>query len=66
MNLRQNLVNLIEQLSDEQLAFLMPLVLSMHDKKNEFSSESSQAYQDWLSPENDIYDEIFVDELATR
>jgi hypothetical protein len=66
MNLRQDLVHLIEQLSDEQVAFLMPLVLSVHDKQFECSSESSQAYQDWLSPENDIYDEIFADELAAR
>jgi hypothetical protein len=26
----------------------------------------SQAYKDWLSAENDIYDEIFTDELSTR
>jgi hypothetical protein len=65
MDLRQDLTTLIEQLTDEQIAILLPLVQSVKDKQA-FSSESSQAYQDWLSSENDIYDEIFADEMAAR
>jgi cytoplasmic iron level regulating protein YaaA (DUF328/UPF0246 family) len=65
MNIRQEILNTIEQLSDEQLAELLPLVLAMKTGKHEaFSSESSQTYQTWLSAENDIYDQIFADELA--
>ena len=35
-------------------------------EKYQFSSESSTAYQNWAGNENDIYDEVFADELATR
>jgi len=67
MTLREDLLNLIKTLSDEQLAILMPLVLSIRGKEPEaFSSETSQAYQDWISTENDIYDKIFTNDLATR
>jgi hypothetical protein len=65
MSLRQDITALIEQLTDEQVAILLPLVQSMKDKP-EFSNESSQSYQDWLSSENDIYDETFADEMAAR
>ena len=42
--------------------------LSLKEKHRleRFSSESSKAYQDWAGTENDIYDEDFADELATR
>jgi cytoplasmic iron level regulating protein YaaA (DUF328/UPF0246 family) len=68
MQLRQDLLNLIEQLSDEQLALLMPLVLALRDRHQigQVSSEASGAYQAWVGAENDVYDELFVDELATR
>jgi hypothetical protein len=65
MSLRQDLLNLIETLSDEQLSVLMPIAMSLRSKPLEDSSiETSQAYQEWLSTENDIYDEVFSDELA--
>ncbi len=63
-NIRQKILSLIEQLSDEQLAVLLPLILSMQD--NQVTNETSQAYQDWVGAENDIYDEIFADDLAAR
>jgi hypothetical protein len=67
MNLRQDVLSLIEQMSDEQLKLLLPLILSVRDRDIEtVSSEASAAYQDWVGAENDIYDEIFADELATR
>ncbi len=66
-NIRQEILSLIGQLSDEQLAVLLPLILSMGDNQGSvFSSETSQAYQDWVGTENDIYDEIFADDLAAR
>lgn len=36
--------------------------------EKEFSQQIpiSQAYEDWLSAENDIYDELFADELTAR
>ena len=68
MNLRQDLLRLIEHMSDEQLALLMPLMMTLREnyRPELFSSKSSTAYQDWTGTENDIYDEIFADELATR
>ena len=66
-NIRQKIFSLIEQLSDEQLAALLPLIISMQNNQGSvISSETSQAYQDWVSAENDIYDEIFADDLAAR
>ncbi len=68
MEIRQDLLNLISQFSDEQLALLMPLVLSFRENHSieSFPSEASTSYQSWVSDENDVYDELFVDELATR
>ena len=63
-NIRQKILSLIEQLSDEQLAVLLPLILSIKD--NQVTDKTSQAYQDWVGAENDIYDEIFADDLAAR
>jgi cytoplasmic iron level regulating protein YaaA (DUF328/UPF0246 family) len=66
--LRQDFLRLIEQFSDEQLALLMPLVTAFQGGAaiEDFPSEASVAYQAWVGDENDVYDEIFADELATR
>lgn len=67
MNTCEKMHIVVEQLSDEQLALLLPLALSMRDAQNPvLASTTSQAYQDWVSTENDIYDEVFADELAAR
>jgi hypothetical protein len=67
MNLRQDVLNLIEQMPEEQLALLLPLILSVRgDAAETLSSEASIAYESWVGPENDIYDEVFADELAAR
>jgi len=67
MTIRQEVLELIERLSDEQLNQLLPLLISTRNSASEaFSSESSQAYQHWLSSENNVYDELFADELAAR
>ncbi len=66
-NIRQEILNLIGQLSDEQLAVLLPLIISLQENQDSvFSNETSQAYQDWVGAENDIYDQIFADDLAAR
>jgi hypothetical protein len=67
MNIRQKLLTIIEQLPDEKLAILLNLALLFKGGKESVQPMLvSQAYQDWLSAENDIYDEIFADELAAR
>lgn len=67
MNIRQELLSAIEQLSDEELSVLLDLAVSL--KKQKSSAQLipvSQAYQDWLSAENDIYDELFANEFTAR
>lgn len=67
MNIRQELLSAIEHLSDEELSVVLDLAISLKNRKNAAQSiPVSQAYQDWLSAENDIYDEIFADELTAR
>ncbi|BAY74937.1 hypothetical protein NIES25_13540 [Nostoc linckia NIES-25] len=67
MNIRQELLSLIEQMNDEQLSALLDLALSFKNgEKTVNPTLESQAYQDWVSPENDIYDEVFADELTAR
>jgi hypothetical protein len=67
MTTREEILNIIAQLSDDQLSALLPLILSRRDRQPEaFSSVASQSYQTWISPENDVYDELFADEMATR
>ncbi len=67
MSTREKTLSLVKQMSDEQLAILLPLVQSIiNNQSHIFSSETSHAYESWLSSENDIYDEIFTDDLAAR
>lgn len=72
MNIRQELLTLIEQMPDEQLSVLLNMAIAFKDKNNSddvFELKSlqfeSQAYQEWVSTENDIYDEIFADAATT-
>ncbi|GAX40079.1 hypothetical protein NIES4075_10410 [Tolypothrix sp. NIES-4075] len=66
MNIRKELECIIEQLNDEQLSILLDLAVSLQSGKKPVYPIESQAYQDWLSAENDIYDKIFADELTAR
>lgn len=61
MNTRQELLTVIEQLPDEQLSALLNLALSLKSGKNSaHPMPVSQAEQDWVSAENDIYDELLA------
>ncbi|MGA9381503.1 MAG: hypothetical protein WBV73_22315 [Phormidium sp.] len=67
MKIRQELLSAIEHFSDEELSVVLDLAISLKNRKNAAQSiPVSQAYQDWLSAENDIYDEIFADEFTAR
>jgi hypothetical protein len=66
MNVRQQLMTVIEQLSDEKLSPLLDLAILLKNKEKNYPLTESQAYQDWVSAENDIYDELFADELTAR
>ncbi|NEU75120.1 hypothetical protein PI95_021810 [Hassallia byssoidea VB512170] len=61
MNIRKELERIIEQLNDEQLSVLLDLAISLQSGKKPVYPIESHAYQDWLSAENDIYDELFAE-----
>ncbi|MEG4443365.1 hypothetical protein QUB47_11880 [Microcoleus sp. AT9_B5] len=62
MNIRQKILTIIEQLPDDKLATLLNLALFLKSGKEPIQPMLvSQAYQDWLSAENDIYDALFAD-----
>ena len=62
MNIRQKLLTIIAQLPEDKLEKLLNRALFLKSGKEPIQPRLvSQAYQDWLSPENDIYDEIFAD-----
>ncbi|MEG4284670.1 hypothetical protein QUB68_16195 [Microcoleus sp. A006_D1] len=62
MNIRQKLLTIIEQLLDDKLTTLLKLALFLKNGQESVQPMlASQAYQDWLSAENDIYDELFAD-----
>lgn len=67
MNIRQELLTLIEQLPNEQLSVLMNLAHALKEKNNSDDVADlkplqieSQAYHEWVSAENDVYEEIFI------
>jgi hypothetical protein len=67
MKTRKELLDWVEQLSDEQLANLSPLALSIIENQSQSSlNQTSDAYKEWVSAENDVYDTIFANELAAR
>jgi len=65
MNIRQQLLDCIQNLPDEKLLPLLNLVVSYQSQENTEPiasaswQMSSHAYQDWVSDRNDIYDELF-------
>lgn len=62
MNIRQKLLTAIQQVPDEKLPILLNLAKSLQSAKEPIQPMLvSQAYQDWLSAENDIYDELFTE-----
>ena len=64
MNIRQKLLTIIEQLPDDKLAILLNLARFIKRGKESVQPiPISQAYQDWLSVENDIYDELFAENI---
>ena len=64
---RQCLVEIIDSIPDDKLEVLLDFASYLKEKgqAEDFLSmqRGSKAYQDWLSSENDIYDEVFKDEL---
>lgn len=67
MDIHEKLKCVVEQLNQEELSTLLDFALFLQRKrKSAATMVESQAYTEWLSAENDIYDELFADELSTR
>ena len=67
MDAKQKLMDAIAQLSDTKISQLLEFALSLNAQDpNSESLPSSRAYQDWVGSENDVYDELFADAVATR
>lgn len=64
---RQKLEEIISQFPEHKLKEILNFAIYLKSIKN--SEErlrmqmNSKAYSEWLSPENDIYDEVFKDEI---
>ena len=65
MNIRQQLLDYIEELPEEKLLSLLDFAIMSKSQENVEKIAvnswqiSSNAYQDWVSDDNDIYDQLF-------
>lgn len=70
MNIQQKLSLATQNLSDEQLKLLLQTAVTLQDKNPntlKFTEQmTSQAYQKWLSDDNDIYDQIFANKTIKK
>ncbi len=70
--LKKRLSSLIDELPERKLEILYELARFLQSQRSRESQElfhmqmSSNAYQEWLSAENDVYDEVFKDEIKKR
>lgn len=69
-DLKQKLEEIIDTLPENKIEAILDFATYLRERgqAEEFlkMQMDSKAYHDWLSPENDIYDEVFKDELKSR
>ena len=67
---RQQLDEIIQVLPESKLVEIIDFANYLRKKEESDElfrlQENSLSYGDWLSPENDIYDEVFRDEVKQR
>ena len=67
LNAKQKLEEIISVLPENKLEEVIDFASYLRGREEAEEllrmQMSSKAYLDWLSPENDIYDEIFKDEI---
>ena len=72
MALKRKLNVLINELPETKLQILYELACFFQSRRSRESQDffrmqmSSKAYEEWLGSENDIYDEVFGDEIKKR
>lgn len=68
--IKQHLVEIIDSIPENKLEALLDFASYLKEKgqAEDFLAmeRGSKAYQDWLSSENDIYDQVFKDEPEKR
>lgn len=70
--LKKRLSSLIDELPERKLEVLYELARFLQSQRSRESQElfrmqmSSNTYREWVSGENDIYDEVFRDEIQKR
>lgn len=65
METHKKLLATIAELPEEHLSSLLELALILKKQSCGLKIES-QAHKNWLSAENDIYDELFADATISR
>ena len=67
MEAKQKLEKIISVLPESKLKEIIDFASYLRDKEEAEEllrmQVSSKAYLDWLNPKNDIYDEVFKDEI---
>jgi len=69
--LKKKISSLIDELPERKLEVLYELARFLQSQRSRESQElfrmqmSSNAYQEWVSAENDVYDEVFKNEIKT-
>jgi hypothetical protein len=70
--LKKKLSSLLDELPERKLEVLYDLARFLQNQRSRESQElfrmqmSSNAYREWLSAENDIYDKVFKNEIKKR
>jgi hypothetical protein len=70
--IKKKLSVLIDELPERKLEVLYDLARFLQSQRSQESQEffrmqmRSNAYREWLSAENDIFDEVFRDEIKKR
>ena len=67
LELKKKVEEVISELSDDKLQSVIDFAVYLRNKEHSeelFKTQvMSKAYQEWLDPQEDIYDEIFSDEI---
>ena len=68
--MKNQLSSLLDVLPESKLEVVFDLVQFLAERQAQAdwlnAQSQSTAYQEWLGPENDIYDEVFADDAPTR
>lgn len=65
VDLKRQVVFLLDRLPETKLAVIVDFVQFLAEQEQQLdwinAQKESAAYQEWVSPDNDIYDEVFAD-----